>query len=1096
MPVIELEAFEDRVAGFLLDDEPLRPKASPCPTIATVDDENSHDWPIEDSARTQASSQYAPSVTFRSTPTDKSPTRLENRNTPSSGRQSPISGEPPLNAESIISRATSRRLTNPLAMEQLPNVPFMNHEAAGVQKSFDDDSILEPYPYERVRTSLSELITASPSQREDSVDLTRFGGHRDTFAILGLRHLQHRNIDLPLAFFQRLLHFIDFPMYLLIRLSCRSWSNTISQIRPISLPAVCQLPTEILEKILYHLSPLDFNSTRHTCRAWMISSLESPLLKHMLKCGGWMGAATSDLTMIERSPRMSIINEWPLSKRLATECQLLPGWSGNGLARGCIAGSGAPFDSQYQISPSGSHTLTAVLEIDFRNLGSDTRPAAEQQYNDHFTPSACGKYLLYLSDRTIYVFSITRRTQPFTQDDRGDLEAITRFICPAKILAASLDTSYGRFSLAALLEGRVGIVCDLQDVRTHQRKNSLSQIPMASWKGVSRSSLEGSSDDSDVDVKEPRPVSSLAFYNRSGQMTPFAKGERPLTETPECYDTSPGTSQFPIEQGTRSIYRNLCSFEDPPTSVAVCPQRRCVAFGCSAGIELHWSDILTGQNKNRWIPLANASDHLYFLPPRASIDTFKHLRVLSSAVHPSKQTDVLAKFAPQVLEQREEEMIWESTNNTAFGPSKEGKTSDEPDHYHAIPLSDGYHVLYTDPVTGEVCLGLERPHAVASSSRFTKRVIFSTPHTAEYDRTGVPECYAAAVELSWGIRVAVGYTDGGLWLFSVPRDMFLASHNEKDCQLDWLGHYDTYESATDNSENNGHSPALIAWPMQIPGVKIANIDGLEDLCVDASNGSVAVWTFSIKGLMRRYEMSNGLAYPIKRSIVLVDGTIVDAEDDDGDYNMRDAPWVPSYTSTPNGYDGTSSLLRFHTAPNSVQRGSTESTYTYASGESSHQNVDCQNSDSDSTYTYESEEESIMDSDVEMTDAYEASLSDPLALTEIDPSPPPPQLRTALPTDGALSSHHDNPIVFLPHSNSVSIEDFEDEGYESAEPGEWAASPFAIRIPGLDERWSAESMKEHDWTPDYLRARQEGSGAISVDGSLDLLDLADVEVEVL
>jgi hypothetical protein len=42
-----------------------------------------------------------------------------------------------------------------------------------------------------------------------------------------------------------------------------------------------------------------------------------------------------------------------------------------------------------------------------------------------------------------------------------------------------------------------------------------------------------------------------------------------------------------VEQEAKSTYRNICSEEDPPRSVAICPQRRCVAFGCHGGIELH-----------------------------------------------------------------------------------------------------------------------------------------------------------------------------------------------------------------------------------------------------------------------------------------------------------------------------------------------------------------------------------------------------------------------------------------------------------------------------------------------------------------------------
>jgi hypothetical protein len=56
---------------------------------------------------------------------------------------------------------------------------------------------------------------------------------------------------------------------------------------------------------------------------------------------------------------------------------------------------------------------------------------------------------------------------------------------------------------------------------------------------------------------------------------------------------------IPIENGTTTFYRHLCSEDDPPRSVSMCPQRRCVAFGCSAGIELHWIDALTGHTLSR-----------------------------------------------------------------------------------------------------------------------------------------------------------------------------------------------------------------------------------------------------------------------------------------------------------------------------------------------------------------------------------------------------------------------------------------------------------------------------------------------------------------
>lgn len=38
----------------------------------------------------------------------------------------------------------------------------------------------------------------------------------------------------------------------------------------------------------------------------------------------------------------------------------------------------------------------------------------------------------------------------------------------------------------------------------------------------------------------------------------------------------------------RIVYRNLCTSEDPPISVAISPVRQCIAFGSRGGIELYW----------------------------------------------------------------------------------------------------------------------------------------------------------------------------------------------------------------------------------------------------------------------------------------------------------------------------------------------------------------------------------------------------------------------------------------------------------------------------------------------------------------------------
>ncbi|RDA94711.1 hypothetical protein CP533_6775 [Ophiocordyceps camponoti-saundersi (nom. inval.)] len=52
-------------------------------------------------------------------------------------------------------------------------------------------------------------------------------------------------------------------------------------------PSSMRLPNELLQHIFLFLSPIDFNSARHTCRAWFLASLHQLLLVEMLRRGGW-----------------------------------------------------------------------------------------------------------------------------------------------------------------------------------------------------------------------------------------------------------------------------------------------------------------------------------------------------------------------------------------------------------------------------------------------------------------------------------------------------------------------------------------------------------------------------------------------------------------------------------------------------------------------------------------------------------------------------------------------------------------------------------------------------------------------------------------
>lgn len=735
-----------------------------------------------------------------------------------------------------------------------------------------DGCYMEPLPFERFPFSLSEELHKAATFNS-SIDLTKFGGHRDTFAVLDLRRMQIQAPELPATFFQRLLHYIDFEEYLAVRLSCRCWSAGITLARPVIMPLVCQLPAETLENVYAYLSPIDLNAARHTCRAWMIASLEERLLTRVLKEGGWWRAAKADMDLHEELNGHrtvdSINEEWLLSKRLATECSLRPDWTGNGLSTNLSLSLGGR---------SNHAGVTLTSETDFSELSSgyDSPHMGNSQLGSavHFTVSVCSKYLLISEGCLIYVYSL-RDSSSDSYLHGGYVSPVTTVICPHRVLAVSMDTSSQRFAIAALLEGRVGIVCDL-----HENTPSSSRRPSAT---SPHGYATFRASPNDVALARTIAEASLPEVHGASAIRTAWRMDDPLV-SPE-----PGPSRgsptnigyIPLESSIRSIYRNLCSAHDPPRSVAICPQQRCVAFGCSAGIELHWIDAWTWQDLNRWFPLTTPSDFLYFLPPRSGVDSVKKLRIISSACHPQEKEGLGGRFSPSTSTSaaRNQDMTWHEGLSDPSAWDNTWRDSTWCDHYRAVPISDGWNVLFTDPVHGNLCLGTDAPPG-AGATKFIRRFIFKGP--SELGETLLPSIYAAAGEMRWGVRVVVGYGEA-IWLFVVPPDVF-------------FGHQDKTNERQDVQDAN-----IVEESMSIEGVKIGHMRGLVDLAVDASGGDLTVWSFAFDGMAYVWQIA-GRQQSVRKRIVLKDGTVTGLKDTDGDTYMFN-------TSQPAVHFDGASLLR-------------------------------------------------------------------------------------------------------------------------------------------------------------------------------------------
>ncbi|KAF7938324.1 hypothetical protein BELL_0283g00080 [Botrytis elliptica] len=712
-----------------------------------------------------------------------------------------------------------------------------------------------------------------------------------------------------------------------------------------------KLPTEIIQQVYNYLTPADFNSARHTCRAWLLTSMDRSLLENMIRRGGWVTSCQQEISDRKSSTfRRSSEYEWFMSKRISRECALGPDWTG----------SGVPVSPDHFPLESKDSPFLQASTVDFTEVAvqyKETTPAGTI-----FTVSSCGKFLMAANGCLVYIYELNkshRDVDNWYEVQAGSLRPVTSIICPHRVLACSMDTSSHRYAIAVLLDGRMGLVCDISlsniappvssnpetsDLSSpHSSRSDLSLSPANDFHhGVSF--LDRVSLDSSAPVQRAgRSTTSFVFpgiattrsdgtssgiaqrseyheglrsasavrdsYPREGNSPhSVGAGSRLRSKLPARRVSNADAREMPVETGPRSIYRNLCSEEDPPRSVAICPQRRCVAFGCSAGIELHWVDALTGQDLNRWFPLTAPSDFLFFLPPRKSIDSAKKLRLISSAARPSECTAVHersygrrprgASFWQRIgwsgsHGDNGEEIEHTQQVLTPVGRfrSDSGRRVDHSDHYRAIPLSDGYHILFTDPSTGALCLGSDAP--VGGPTKLLRKVWFQGP-----EGKGSPTVYAGGSDLSWGVRVVAAFgswAEQSIWMFSVPGDVFHSSQNvlessvthkrntpKNSKNMQWLDWWPD-EGLQEWLNLIRHPvPGILAgnmWPVRIRGQRIGTCSGIVDLAIDSTNG-ITVWAFSTDGIAKVWRLDDGKHRDFTKLSVSRDGTIRENVPDD------------------------------------------------------------------------------------------------------------------------------------------------------------------------------------------------------------------------
>ncbi|KAJ5386288.1 hypothetical protein N7509_008829 [Penicillium cosmopolitanum] len=573
-----------------------------------------------------------------------------------------------------------------------------------------------------------------------------------------------------------------------------------------SSPAANITPPEILLQIFSMLAPRDFDNARRTCSQWMRVGMHRNLLETMLKRAGWWDAYQQDIENQRTRPPASIEESdvWKMSRRFATEC-LLAGRKSNIEESSFVATQVIDFSALAQGFPPAKS----------RRLIPNAREKRTRETSSTFSVSTCSNYVLVTTGCRIHVFQLLGRKPSLSRSidlEDTNLVPITTIECELEVLSAVLDTSAPEFIIAALLENRVGMVCDLD----------LSSTGSVFTAGTVK--------------QDTRQISK---NNHSSQ----------------------------------HYYYNVCSEDHPPRTIALYPGRRCVAFGCAGGIEIHWVDEATHRDQRRHFPMSQPSEALHFLPSTSG--TPSEMRLISSLAGPGVH-ECACRQSPNPDHPKKCQFHMLS-GPQSFGRRAPTDTSamslvraTHCHHYRAVPINDGYHIIFVEPRTGLLCIGSDAP--IGGPTSITRAFICVPPFARgtppDSNDARSPTVFTVGSDLNWGLRVVAAYQDR-IVLYSVPLDVFNVIRKERERQGDGvMGDSDLAhnwfvdpercrkrrESLVQNQNGDWefllsvrYRPTAMMWPFKIYGKEIGRVENIVELALQSSNGGARVWAFSANG---------------------------------------------------------------------------------------------------------------------------------------------------------------------------------------------------------------------------------------------------------
>ncbi|KAJ5924641.1 hypothetical protein N7466_008828 [Penicillium verhagenii] len=591
-------------------------------------------------------------------------------------------------------------------------------------------------------------------------------------------------------------------------------------------PAANITPPEILLQIYSLMTPRDFNNARRTCSQWMRVSLNKDLLETMLKRAGWWDAWRHDsmTQRVYRNPSSYESEVWRMSKRFATEC-LLSGRSTVFEKPGFVTTGSIDFS---QLAASLPRMKTRGATTSLHGLNSHSAST--------FSVSSCGKYLLTTTGCMVYVFRLLDKDSRSMSLADSNVIPITSISCPFEVLSATIDTTSSPFVIAALLRNRAGMVCDLY----------VSNI-IYDFAG----STAGSVDEAPESLSSKPAKHNLYSMPTTAHLTPH-------------------------------YFQDVCSDDHPPRTIALCPGRRCVAFGCAGGIEIHWIDENTQTAQRRHFPMSQPSEILHFLPNSPKVPT--EMRLISSLAGPGvHECSCRQSPFPDHPKKCQFNFLGDSKSSIRNPPNHSSLSlvrATHCHHYRAMPVHDGYHIIFIEPRTGLLCIGSDAP--IGGPTSLTRAFVCVPPGSTKYqpdvstEQARVPTAFAIASDLSWGLRVVAAYRDH-IVLYSIPLDLLNIIRKERERQSDGFMGDDQardWATGTDPGEfrqrrenliqnDNGdwefvlsarYKAPSMTWPFKVHGKEIGRMDNIVELALQSSNGGARIWAFGASGSARIFDI--------------------------------------------------------------------------------------------------------------------------------------------------------------------------------------------------------------------------------------------------